>query len=286
MIFQVTNDRQEHIYRLTYEAFSQFSSRITKTRTFQEVLGCLESRVKYLFDFELLRVNFRYEKNWVQITMDGRQNFIQFDKNPHLFSFEKELVETGLPKIWNVKEYTGFLSEMGFEKDYFHHLWGWHFHNNEQRNVTISIGVKEDQYFGRKSIPFVKLFAEILEAKLLELVLFSKLEEKNKHIQASLEIIEEKNKEIQAIVRQQDKVIQEQTKDLKERNTKLVEISVFNAHNVREPLSRILGLCELIGEVNGEKALPMIPMLLQSSKDLDAALRRVIDLGVDKMNEF
>lgn len=278
---------QHHIFRVTYEAFAQFSSALTKTRDLSQVADCLESRVKYLFDYRLLRISFRYELNWIHLTLDNGLKEAEVTHTPKLYSYEKELVENKIPKIWEVKNEQEIIGELGLNPESHRSLWGWHFDTNLSREITISLVTGKHDRFSTKSVPFIKLFMEILESKLTELALFEELSASNERIKSSLQTIAEKNSEIETIIDQQEEIIQKQTEDLKKRNENLVEISVLNAHKVREPLSRIIGLINLL-KVTDEKEVKgtFLPMIEKSSEELDEALKEVIDMAVKNLPKY
>ena len=57
-----------------------------------------------------------------------------------------------------------------------------------------------------------------------------------------------------------------------------MQISALNAHNVREPLSRILGLINMLDIERSEEILnEIIPLIKISANDLDIALQNVIN---------
>ncbi len=283
----MTANLSGQLYRLSYEAFAQFSSALTQTRNLEQMVDCLERRVKYLFDYQTLRVSFRYDDVWIHFKIGKRETQFEMTRSAILFDFEKELREKPIPKTWEVKNTCRVSTDLqaNFEKD--EKIWAWHFKSNELKDITITLVTGQNQNFNGKSIPFLRLFVEIMEGKLLELVLFEKVRLKNKHIENTLEVIEEKNVEIQAIMEHQDEVIKKQTADLKERNNQLIKISVLNAHSVREPLSRIMGLTNLLEQPNtAVDNSEVVDMIKQSSLDLDSALQEVITMAVNDVSKY
>lgn len=276
-----------HLYRLTYEAFAQLSSALTGMRTLEEIAQCLEKRVKYIFNYELLRISFRYKEEWMHIQIGKGNKSLKSSCEPHLLKHEKQLRKRGIPNVWVIKEHEDIASDLGLDPASNASIWGWHFKTNENRDITLSLMTTAEQNFSSKNVPLVKLFIEILESKLTEIALFKELADKNSYIEASLKIIEEKNREIELIMNKQEEVIKTQTSTLKKRNEQLMEVSVLNAHSVREPLSRILGLTKLIPDVNDKEVREVIlPMLQKSSEELDVALKEVIDLALNDIEIF
>ena len=89
------------------------------------------------------------------------------------------------------------------------------------------------------------------------------------------------------IVDQQKEVIDDRTKKLKEKNKELAEISQLNAHTVREPLSRILGLIEISDYYSAEELkTEVLDHLKTSSEDLDKALKDVIERSAKAIELF
>ncbi len=283
----MTNSPDNHIYRLTYEAFAQFTSSLTTARNLDQVVNCLEKRVKYLFDYKLLRVSFRYTNTWVHITVGNGIKSAETSSEPQLYKYERELRQKAIPRIWEVTENCEVARELGAKVEDDRQIWGWHFKNSKDKDITISLVTASGQNFSLKSIPFVRLFIEILESKLTEIALFEELEAKSERVKASLRTIEEKNVEIETIMEHQDAVIKKQTGTLKKRNEKLVEISVLNAHSVREPLSRIIGLANLVSEFSDEEVrTSLLPMIQQSSEELDLALKEVINIALNDIEHY
>mgnify|MGYP000229865445 CR=1 FL=1 len=92
---------------------------------------------------------------------------------------------------------------------------------------------------------------------------------------------------ISKIVDQQKEGIDDRTKELKEKNKELAEISQLNAHTVREPLSRILGLIEISDYYSAEELkTEVLDHLKTSSEDLDKALKDVIERSAKAIELF
>ncbi len=83
---------------------------------------------------------------------------------------------------------------------------------------------------------------------------------------------------------QQQDTIRLRTQEIAAKNEKLLEISVLNAHQVREPLSRMLGLISIFDYYEAEQLKSeIIPMLKQSSTDLDNALQEVVTKATEDL---
>ncbi len=87
-----------------------------------------------------------------------------------------------------------------------------------------------------------------------------------------------KNEIIEKLNRELESKVELRTKMLKEQNAKLMEYAFVNAHVLRAPVSRILGLVNLL--IKSETPRPMedqeiIQHLNESSKELDSVVRNL-----------
>ena len=92
------------------------------------------------------------------------------------------------------------------------------------------------------------------------------------------------NQIIQQLVHEQDKVIAARTSELANLNTslaetnkKLIELIQYNAHQVREPLTRITGVMEIMDYITQEEFVQEVwPLVKEAVTDLDNNIRTVI----------
>ncbi len=85
------------------------------------------------------------------------------------------------------------------------------------------------------------------------------------------------NEQIKRLVNEQEKTILERTEELRNSNKKLLQLIQFNVHNLREPITRILGLFyvrETMPPEEFEKTC--LPMIEQSVNTLDETLKKVV----------
>ncbi len=277
---------QEQVSRIGFEAFSQFTSRLSKTNSLEEVQECLQHNLKYLFDFSTMKITYQGNGHALQMyTGIGKQGSLRKD-SAEVSEFEKKLRNSGVPTIsFNTEagdvfnDMTGMVHPLG-------QTWGWNYQGGHDRDLTLCIALDPDQDLSSRDMTFLKLFAENLESKLLQLALYSELADKNKYLNEALRTIREKNSEIQAIMEQQNEVIELQTGELKAKNKKLLDISMLNAHRVREPLSRIVGLIQVMEHSENDEIPQIFNMLSTSSKDLDQALREVIKVAETEFENY
>ncbi len=143
-------------------------------------------------------------------------------------------------------------------------FWSYRIHN---RTVTDALNLKMQ----------LELHEELEQSS-------EKMDELNKHLSTANEEVQNKNKELQASeeeLRQINETLNElvihRTEALENQNKKLLEYAFINAHKVRSPLARILGLVNLIRlEVElSKEGEEIMGRLLHSSNELDSILNEV-----------
>lgn len=260
------------IFRITYEAFSKFSNTLNRCRTFEEIAECFTVNLKYLFNYHLFRASYNRNETFVHLNSFTGTTTVQVDNKANYLEYEKILLQKSVPQRWT--DVTSLQLPESFlpVDEETPELWGWNFVNDE-RQIIVSVLCGSRKKFSQKDITFLKLVADNLETKLLELCLIKELDEKNKLIS----IINEDQKE----------VIKKRTSEIAIKNKTLLEISVLNAHSVREPLSRVLGLVNLLDDDYTEELIKqVIPLIKISSNDLDAALQNVINRATKDLSEL
>jgi light-regulated signal transduction histidine kinase (bacteriophytochrome) len=94
------------------------------------------------------------------------------------------------------------------------------------------------------------------------------------------------NQTISKLVDEQEKTITQRTGDLIVTNNKLRALIQFNVHNLREPITRIMGLLMLRNDVGNEEFLDIcIPMMEDSVNTLDSTLKEVIKSTENTQNQ-
>jgi tetratricopeptide (TPR) repeat protein len=100
--------------------------------------------------------------------------------------------------------------------------------------------------------------------------------EKHEEILAQTEELTQANAEVSRMNESLEMEVSERVAEIKLQNEKLIEYAYFNAHNVRGPLARILGLCALMSR---ESSLAEIKdynsRLLFSAHELDSVVREI-----------
>lgn len=102
------------------------------------------------------------------------------------------------------------------------------------------------------------------------------LQELNEEIVAQNEEISQQREEILLMNESLEELVQERTKKVKEQNTRLLDYAFFNAHKVRGPLARILGLVgvtKLISEQESKD--PYFILIEESAIELDTVVKEI-----------
>lgn len=251
------------INRITYEAFSKFSNNLNRCRTFEEITECFTINLKYLFNYHVFRASYNRNGVYVHLLSTSGNTTLTICDKPYYLEYEELLLNETIPQLWRDVSVLRLPESFVSIQEESPELWGWNFINDEKQ-LIVSLLSGSRKKFGRKDIHFLRLVSDNLETKLLEFLLTKELDEKNDIISK----INEKQKE----------VIKERTREIADKNKTLLQISALNAHNVREPLSRIIGLVNLLGEGETEELTrEIVPLIKASSNELDLALRNVIN---------
>ncbi|MDP0500422.1 MAG: hypothetical protein Q7P63_10005 [Verrucomicrobiota bacterium JB022] len=257
-------------YRIAYEAFAQLSAKLNKLHRLEEVQACLARNLKYLFSFRLLRVVFNYERRWILSETQPGESYIGPYPSGSLLKLERQLYEHGLPVVLGGEALLPHAADLQQPAEELHELWGWVFGEEHNRRIMIMLAPGPSYQITHKDVVIIRLLAEVLEAKLMEVCLFDE--------------VAEKNRRIETMVRTQSQIIKLQTKDLEEKNHKLLEILSINAHHMREPLTRIMGLLSLL-QSDPAMVEELLPMLKVSSQDLDETLQNVIRIADTELSK-
>lgn len=204
----------------------------------------------------------------------------------YLLGHEKELINTGIP--YYSEEIPSKLIQSISQPETLSNpvLWGWSFDKYE-RKVIVSLLADDQKKFSSGDIEILKLLVDSLQAKFQEIYLKRQLAIRNENLSQAYETIKRKNKEIRNIVENQKKTIEERTHEIAEKNERLLKISALNAHNVREPLSRIQGLIPLFDIFDDDSCRKeLIPKLEKSAEEMDQVLREVINMASKELSEL
>ncbi|GAB3819801.1 hypothetical protein [Pontibacter rugosus] len=280
---------ENQILRITYEAFSRFSNQLVRCRSLQAVADCFQVNLKYLFNFHTFRASYKRGDLYLHLQVSATGAELVEGNAPAYYPFELDLIAEHTPRYWNSLHELALPAAYTLPAEEEGELWGWLIQNDADRHIVVSVLSGRSKFFTRKDIAFLKLVAESLEAKLFELCLLRELDQNNIQLKDALHTINEQNLVISSIMDYQQEVIIERTQEVAAKNARLLEVSVQNAHNVREPLTRILGLINVLDmrtwsleQITSE----ILPRLKTSAQDLDETLKDVIEKSTADLKEL
>lgn len=247
--------------RLAFEAYAQFSSKLMACINYDGLQDLLGQHLKYLFNYESVRVSYLYKGEVIchQVSKNSGEYLVKGGKEV-LNSLEKKLEADGIPRVEEVENSM---------------VRGWRFGSKEQGVLLFSVSTLSDQaLLLNQSI--LNLLAESLLAKFLQFNLYEALDSNNEKLNHALYMVQHQNDEIRALARLQRIELAEKTSDIRAKNEELQQIVKLNAHEVREPLSRIMGLINLLKQTKPSESIAELPLIEEASKELDLALRQVI----------
>ena len=261
-------------YRITYEAFSKLSGRISKARNIEELTMVTSKNLKYLIDFQVFRISFLMDNKPRSFTFFANNRY-KLEANK-LCDFEIDLLENKIPLNSSdiPNKFNDFINTAILNHPLF---WGWFIGRNTLEICTTVLS-DDTKVFTRTDIDIMHLLVDSFTSKYQQLFLSEQLRLKNKSLENAVNLIADKNKEIEKILGHQQNVIFDKTNEVKLKNTELLEISNISAHNLREPLSRILGLIEISDYYDPEQLKEdIIKHIKTSAKELDEVLKNVVE---------
>ncbi len=277
------NNHLSQRYRIIYEAYSKFANGINRCGSVGEIVEDLQMHLKYLLNFHSIKLLLPQEEEFLLLSVFSNDISYRIVEKESLLPFEKSLLQEGVPVKTSEIPIELFRTESDLLKLKNPELWGWSFQKND-RNVLVSLISDDQKPFTFGDVEILKLVTDCLEAKLQEILLKNQLAKKNKSLSEAYKTIKLQNDQIQKIVENQKEIIKERTREIMAKNEKLLHISALNAHNVREPLSRIQGISQLF-EYYDEKAIreELIPKLNTSLEEMDAVLQEVIEMASQEL---
>ena len=123
---------------------------------------------------------------------------------------------------------------------------------------------------------------ETLERKVVERT--NEILRQRREIEEKAKQLEEINEEIRLLNENLERDVEARTLKIKNQNAKLIDYAFRNAHHVRGPLARILGLVHLINKEDGtiNPQDDFLGMLMESAEELDTEIRKVNKLLEDE----
>ena len=261
-------------YRITYEAFSKFSGNLSKVESLEELGKIISRHLKYLFNYKVFKIMILHEQSLAGYTfLPGKT--ITHTQQQDLEPYERLLLKDKIPFVNSIDstELPEYLKNVKLNNG---NLWGWFLAYSEYQ-ICISLVSDDDTYFSSSDVDIVHLLADSVASKYRQISLSEILQQNNIHLESLVTEIACKNKEIKAINDNQQLVIEARTEELLQKNKKLFELSRLNAHDLREPLSRVLGLLELAEHLpQDELRSSILPKIKEASGHLDQVIQRVV----------
>ncbi|MBA82511.1 MULTISPECIES: hypothetical protein [unclassified Leeuwenhoekiella] len=263
-------------YRITYEAFSKFSYNLNTVETFEDLGKVTNKHLKYLFNFKMFRILLVAEQPVICYTF-SKSLGVNISFFETILPYEEELLIHKTPGVLplqpdNLPEY---LSEK-FQTLENGKLWMW-YTTLANYKVCFSIVSDDSSPFSHNDIEILNLLVDNIVSRYVQIQLTEELKNKNIKLKEAISEIELKNKEIEEINNNQQNIILKRTEELRFKNQKLLELSKLNAHNLREPLSRIMGFLEIADLFNDvELRNEIFPKIKISTHQLDQVFREVV----------
>ena len=274
------------LYRITYEAYSKFANGINRCSNFQDIGKVAEKHLKYIFNFHVIKLIIEKDNKFMEYSLCGNNIWFGQKSLEDLNDEELNLFRTGIPiRTSDIPENIaqGKLDISKLKNPY---LWSWLF-NKDDHKMMVSLVADEERVFNSRDIEILKLAADCFDAKFKELNLKRDIAKKNRILQGALTTIQNQNEEIHKINRNQKETIRKRTEEIVQKNEKLLKISVLNAHNVKEPLSRIQGIIELFDLMDDESCRKeLLPRLKSSVNEMDEIVREVIEMASRELIEL
>ncbi|PTX42431.1 hypothetical protein C8P64_2860 [Christiangramia gaetbulicola] len=274
------------LYRITYEAYSKFANEVNRCSDLAEVAEVCKTHLKYLLNFHIIRMTIFQGDKLFTFELFGNSIWYDLKGETELFPYEDELFKRGIPLITNEIPDKLVRDKVGLNALYDPVLWGWCFDKNE-RKVLVSLLADQNKAFSVGDVDILKLMVDCIQAKFSEIYLKRQLAIQNQNLSDAYLTIKEKNEEIQRIVLNQKETIKARTSEIVLKNEKLLHISALNAHNVREPLSRIQGIIELFEFMDDETCRKeLVPKLISSAREMDEVLKEVVEMASKELTEL
>ena len=259
-------------YRILQNSISRFSIYLNKADSLPDVCNCLLQNVKYLYNYSFCRFHYFHGGKHVCYTVNRNNAKIEEGTSPFLSPIENEVFANAIPYYHktaseDANHSAGIVNEM----------WIWKFNYNEEAGMMVTVHSGGDFRFLKEQIPLVKIAAEMLYTKTRVILLLDDLHQKQEALLYSYKKLEESNALISNLLSQQERTIEDRTQALTRLNARLVELIQFNSHNIREPLTRVMGLMSLYELMSHENFFTEYwPLLEDSVNDMDKTIRYVI----------
>jgi len=263
-------------YRALYESLSRFSVELNKANSLTDVQLILQNNIKHLFSCCVCRITYFQQSNFVCYTITSETPAVVTGTHQLLWDVEKMLFYEGLPMRLNANEHGAILKNIPC-KNKVDKLWAWKLDYSDDAGILLTILADDEKPFLRRHIPHVKMISELLFTKMRLLLLLQTMQKNEVDLAAANKQLGDSNATLREPIKAQGKIIDKRAQELIQLNKQMIDIIQFNSHNIREPLTRIMGLMQLKPLVSDEEFLTSCwPMMVASVQDLDSRLRELI----------
>lgn len=274
------------LYRITYEAYSKFANDINRCADLAEVAEVCKTHLKYLINFKIIRMTIAQDDRIFIFELYGNKVWFDLKQETDIFPYEKELFEKEIPLLTHEIPEKLIRNKIALDSLFDPVIWGWCF-NKGERKVLVSLLSDQEKSFSVGDIEILKLVVDCIQAKFSEMYLKRQLAIQNENLSTAYDTIKSKNLEIQRIVENQKDTIRKRTSAIAQKNEKLLHVSALNAHNIKEPLSRIQGIVQLIELVDNETfRKELIPKLESTVEEMDLVLKEVVEMASSELLEL
>lgn len=235
----------------TYQAFSALSTMLIKCQNAGEVEECLAQHLHAIISFDLFRLRFKCKQEEIVLMVANPESQsnnarLQLPKTQYEADAEKSHVTAVFDAV------TVNSSEERIART--QRLWCWCFLAESVRDsAQTTIVCHESCDYSKGDVSLVRLVTETVLTKLKEIILIGRLK------RFSLN---------------QAQIIREKTQELEKKNASLLALTMHHAHNMREPLTRIMGLINVVDwSAPSSEVQTTYQYIGAAAQDLDDAIR-------------
>lgn len=271
--------------RLRYEAFSKYASAISKCKEISDLALVLVKHMKYLMPFNFGRVLIYNDSYYYSMLYNGTKIKFESGTEFKLRGLETSAVDKNITQLRGRNEIDFDLLKETFEGldvdcDSLEQICVVPLFDLVVYKALFGFASKRNQIISQADNQFSKLILDLFVTKFSEIKLSIDTKKQNEIIAENFDVISAKNQEIEQILVNQEDLIKRRTQQLEARNLALEEYSWITSHEIRRPLSNILGLVQLAyHDINDKESLSyVIGLLDQSANELDAELKRANEI--------
>ncbi len=271
-------------YKILQNSLSRFSIHLNKADSLADISKCLLQNAKYLYNYSFCRFHYFHQEKYVCCNINHRSADIQVSAKNHFCNKENTVFNSAIPYYKK-----SVASNIELEYENVCETWIWKFEYGENAGMLVTIVSEGKDRFLKEQISAVKIATEMLYTKIRMILLMDDLKQQQEALLCSYKKLEESNSIISTLLSKQEETIEERTQAVTRLNEKLVALIQFNSHNIREPLTRVMGLMNLHELTTTEEYFNQYwPLLKISVRDMDRTIRQIIfnTENIDKYENF